>query len=196
MTVDPGSPYGESKYIIERILRWTEDIYAIRSASLRYFNATGADPSGARGEDHRPETHLIPSLLQVAQGRRPRVEIFGTDYPTPDGTCVRDYVHVLDLAEAHILSLRALDQGSCRYNLGNGAGYSVREVIDAAREVTGLEIPVREGPRRAGDPPVLVASSRKIMTDLGWQPRYTDLSAIIATAWEWHRGHPNGFGGS
>ena len=191
--INPGSPYGESKHIVERILRWADTTLGIGSVSLRYFNAAGADPSGARGEDHRPETHLIPNVLRAAQGLRSHVEIHGVDYETQDGTCIRDYVHVLDLAQAHVLALRALDRGARCYNLGNGSGYSVREVIETARQVTGLDIPVVEGPRRPGDPAVLVASCRKIMDELDWRPRYGDLRDIIATAWEWHRRHPNGY---
>jgi UDP-glucose 4-epimerase len=192
-TIAPGSPYGESKYLIERTLAWLEQTHGLRSAALRYFNAAGAEPGGARGEDHRPETHLIPIVLQVALGQRADVEIYGDDYPTPDGTCVRDYIHVLDLAEAHVLALGALDHGSRRYNLGNGKGYSVRQVIETARRVTGAEIPARIGPRRPGDPPVLVASAEKIRAELDWQPRYDSLETIIETAWAWHQGHPEGY---
>ncbi len=193
--VRPGSPYGESKYIIERILDWADAIHGIRYAALRYFNAAGADPGGSRGEDHRPETHLIPIVLQVALGQRPHVEIFGADYPTADGTCVRDFVHVVDLAEAHVLALDALDRGSRRYNLGTGKGYSVRQVIETARAITGAEIPVKTGPRRPGDPPALVADSKRISAELGWRPRFDGLEPILETAWNWHRTHPNGYGG-
>jgi UDP-glucose 4-epimerase len=189
----PGSPYGESKFIMERLLHWLDRIQGLRYAGLRYFNAAGA--TAACGEDHAPETHLIPLVLQVALGQRERVEIYGHDYPTPDGTCVRDYIHVLDLAEAHILALQALDQGSRTYNLGNGQGYSVREVIDTARQVTGRPIPAVDGPRRPGDPPVLVASSERIRRELGWQPRYPALADIVQTAWDWHRTHPAGYAG-
>ena len=187
----PGSPYGESKYILERYLYWMDRIGWLRYAALRYFNACGA--TAARGEDHDPETHLIPLVLQVALGQREKVTIFGDDYPTPDGSCIRDYIHVLDLAQAHILALRHLDRGSRRYNLGNGKGYSVKEVIDAARAVTGHPIPAEVGPRRPGDPAVLVASSDTIRRELGWEPRYTDLRDIVQTAWDWHRAHPNGY---
>ncbi len=187
----PGSPYGESKHILERMLHWMERIYGMRYAALRYFNACGA--SEERGEDHHPELHLIPIVLQVAQGKRDKVTIFGDDYPTPDGTCVRDYVHVLDLAQAHILALHALDKGSRRYNLGNGKGFSVKQVIETAREVTGHPIPAEAGPRRPGDPDVLVASSETIRRELGWEPRFTDLKDIIASAWRWHQAHPNGY---
>jgi len=167
----PGSPYGESKYLIERILHWTERIYGMRYACLRYFNASGAMADGQRGEDHTPEYHLIPIVLQVALGQRDHVQIFGTDYPTPDGTCVRDYIHVLDLAQAHILALRALDERSCVYNLGNGNGFSVKQVLQTAREITGHLIPAVAGPRRPGDPAVLIASSDRIRRELRWTPR-------------------------
>ncbi len=187
----PGSPYGESKYILERFLYWLDRLGRLRYAALRYFNASGA--SAERGEDHDPETHLIPIVLQVALGQREKLTVFGADYPTPDGTCIRDYIHVHDLAQAHILALRALDRGSRHYNLGNGKGYSIYQVVEAARAVTGHPIPTEVGPRRAGDPAVLVASSERIRRELGWQPRYTDLREIIQTAWDWHRAHPNGY---
>ncbi len=192
--VIPGSPYGESKNILERILFWLDRIYGFRYAALRYFNAAGASPTGERGEDHDPETHLIPLTLQVALGQREHITIFGDDYPTRDGTCVRDYIHVTDLAQAHILALRALDSGSRVYNLGNGQGYTVKEVVETCREVTGHSIPAVVGPRRPGDPAVLVASSEKIRRELGWQPQYPDLRTIVAHAWEWHRRHPQGYG--
>lgn len=188
----PGSPYGESKAILERYLYWLDRLGKLCYAALRYFNACGA--SAERGEDHDPETHLIPLVLQVALGQREKVRIFGGDYPTPDGTCVRDYVHVYDLAQAHILALRALDLGSRRYNLGNSKGYSVMEVVEAARAITGHPIPTEIGPRRPGDPAVLIASSETIRRELGWTPRYTDLHEIIETAWNWHRAHPHGYG--
>ena len=188
----PGSPYGESKFILERILHWLDRCYGFRYATLRYFNAAGA--SAERGEDHRPETHLIPLVLQVALGQQDYIEIYGTDYPTRDGTCVRDYIHVVDLAQAHILALHALEEGSRTYNLGNGQGFTVREVIEMARAITGHPIPAREGPRRPGDPAILIASSEKIKRELGWQPRYPELKTIIETAWEWHRRHPHGYG--
>jgi UDP-glucose 4-epimerase len=187
----PGSPYGESKFILERTLYWLDRIHGLRYAALRYFNAAGA--TAERGEDHTPETHLIPLVLQVALGHRDQIEIFGNDYPTRDGTCVRDYIHVLDLAQAHILALRALDGGSRTYNLGNGQGYTVREVIETAREVTGHPIPAVDGPRRPGDPPTLVASSEKIRQELGWAPRFPDLHDIVQSAWDWHRAHPHGY---
>ncbi len=189
----PGSPYGESKYILERILHWLDRTAGLRYCALRYFNAAGA--SAVYGEDHDPETHLIPLVLQVALGQREQIEIFGTDYPTPDGTCVRDYIHVVDLAQAHILALEALDSGSRTYNLGNGKGFSVREVIDTARSITGHEIPTAAGARRAGDPATLVASSEKIQRELGWRPNYPGLEAILETAWSWHQRHPRGYAG-
>src|SRR5690349_10789086 len=192
-TIDPGSPYGESKFFIERLLHWADRIHGLRSACLRYFNAAGAHPDGHLGEDHTPETHLIPLVLDAAAGRRSHIEVFGEDYPTPDGTCLRDYVHVCDLADAHIRVLDRLEHGSCRYNVGSGRGYSVREVIDAARRVTGLEIPVRIGPRRPGDPAILVASSERLRRDTGWAPRFADLDTIVATAWAWRRRNPRGY---
>ncbi len=188
----PGSPYGESKFILERMLYWLDRTMGLRYAALRYFNAAGASPT--RGEDHHPEYHLIPLVLQVAQGKRDKVTIFGDDYPTRDGTCVRDYIHVIDLADAHILAMRALNEGSRTYNLGNGAGFTVKEVIQVAREITGHPIPAEVGPRRPGDPAVLIASSDKIRRELGWQPRFPDLRDIIASAWQWHQAHPNGYG--
>jgi UDP-glucose 4-epimerase len=188
----PGSPYGESKHILERMLYWLDRIYDFRYAALRYFNAAGA--SVKRGEDHHPETHLIPIVLGVALGVRDKMFIFGDDYPTRDGTCVRDYIHVIDLAQAHILALRALDQGSRVYNLGNGQGFTVKEVIETAREVTGHLIPAEVGPRRPGDPAVLVAGSDKIRRELGWEPKYPDLRDIIESAWKWHQAHPDGYG--
>ena len=187
----PGSPYGESKFILERMLHWLDRIHGLRYAALRYFNAAGATPQ--RGEDHSPETHLIPLVLQVALGQREQIQIYGNDYPTRDGTCVRDYIHVTDLAQAHILALRALDEGSRTYNLGNGQGYTVREVIETARQVTGHPIPAVDTPRRPGDPPELVAGSDKIRRDLGWQPRFPDLYDIVQSAWNWHRTHPRGY---
>lgn len=191
--IEPGSPYGESKNVLERTLHWLDEIDALRFATLRYFNAAGA-ASPDLGEDHDPETHLIPIVLEVAAGTREKIEIFGDDYETRDGTCIRDYIHVQDLAQAHILALEALDDQSRVYNLGNGDGYSVREVIETARGVTGAEIPATVGPRRPGDPPILIASSTKIRRELGWSPQYGDLDDIISSAWEWHRRHPNGYG--
>ncbi len=188
----PGSPYGESKFIMERALHWLEKTHGVKSACLRYFNAAGA--SDERGEDHHPELHLIPLVLQVALGQREHISIFGDDYPTPDGTCVRDYIHVSDLAQAHILALAALEQGSRTYNLGNGQGFSVKQVIETAREITGHPIPIKITPRRAGDPAVLVAASEKIRSELGWSPQFPNLKDIIASAWKWHQAHPNGYG--
>jgi UDP-glucose-4-epimerase GalE len=190
----PINPYGSGKLAVERALADYAAAYGWGYAALRYFNAAGASPDGTIGEDHDPETHLIPLVLQVALGRRPHIEVFGTDYPTPDGTCVRDYIHVDDLAEAHLLALEALQPGKglC-YNLGTGRGYSVREVIRTAEEVTGKPVAVKEGPRRPGDPPALVAASEKVQRELGWQPRYTELRPIVETAWNWHRNHPRGY---
>jgi UDP-glucose 4-epimerase len=181
---NPTNPYGESKLTFERAMNWYERAYGLRYASLRYFNAAGA--SEKCGEDHDPETHIIPITLQAATGKRPHVEIFGDDYPTADGTCIRDYIHVIDLARAHILALDVLSERSAIYNLGcGGDGYSVRDVIETAKRVTGKEIPVRMGPRRAGDPAVLIASSDKIKSELGWQPQFQDLGVIIESAWKW-----------
>lgn len=193
--IDPGSPYGESKYALERTLHWLDERDHLRYAALRYFNAAGA-ASPHRGEDHDPETHLIPIVLEVALDQREKIVIFGDNYDTPDGTCVRDFVHVLDLAQAHILALDALGDGSRVYNLGNGEGYSVREVIDTARRVTGAKIPAEAGDPRPGDPPVLIASSTRIREELGWSPEHDDLEEIIGSAWEWHRRHPHGYTGS
>ncbi|MBC7259606.1 MAG: UDP-glucose 4-epimerase GalE [Chloroflexi bacterium] len=187
----PGSPYGETKHILERMLAWLDATCGLRYAALRYFNAAGA--TDERGEDHRPETHLIPSVLQVALGKRDHVQIYGADYPTRDGTCVRDYIHVVDLAQAHILALRALDESSRVYNLGNGRGFTVLEVIATVRRVTGHPIPAVVAPRRPGDPPELVASSEKIARELGWRPRFPDLESIVRSAWEWHRRYPDGY---
>ncbi|HKB39167.1 MAG TPA: UDP-glucose 4-epimerase GalE, partial [Gemmataceae bacterium] len=190
----PINPYGRAKLAVEWALADYAAAYGLGYAALRYFNAAGADPSGEHGEDHDPETHLIPLAIQAALGQRSHLEIFGTDYPTPDGTCVRDYIHVDDLSEAHLLALEALEPGKeLRLNLGIGRGYSVREVIQTVEEVTGRPVPVKEGPRRAGDPPELVASSAQAQRQLGWQPRYTELRPIIETAWNWHRKHPRGY---
>lgn len=193
---EPTSPYGESKLFIEKILQRYEEAFGIRSISLRYFNAAGADPAGDIGEDHTPETHLIPIVLQTALGQREQVQIFGIDYPTKDGTCVRDYIHINDLSDAHILALEALNSGagSTSYNLGNGQGFSVLEVIKTAEEVIGRSIPTKEAPRRAGDPAVLVASSKRAQEELKWKPQLADLKTIIETAWNWHNSHPNGYG--
>jgi len=190
--LEPANCYGETKLMTERMLAWYHRIHGLRYAVLRYFNASGGTPE--RGEAHRPETHLIPLVLQVALGQRQHAQIYGTDYPTPDGTCIRDYIHIVDLAHAHVLALEALrERETMTYNLGNGAGYSVRQVIEAARQVTGHPIPAIESPRRPGDAPRLVASSEAIRRDLGWKPRFPDLHQIIASAWEWQRAHPNGY---
>ncbi|MHB0985168.1 MAG: UDP-glucose 4-epimerase GalE [Sulfuricella sp.] len=186
---NPTNPYGASKVAVERMLQDCDAAYGLKYVALRYFNAAGADASGEIGERHEPESHLIPLILKVATGERENIKIFGTDYPTPDGTCVRDYVHVSDLAQAHLLALEALLSGgnSAVYNLGNNKGYSVREVIEVARKVTAHPIPALESGRRAGDPAVLVASSGRIRQELGWRPRYEDLETIVKTAWAWHR---------
>ena len=182
----PTNAYGESKLLVEKILTWMYRIHGLSYASLRYFNVAGA--AAGRGEAHEPESHLIPLILDVALGRRQKIMIYGEDYPTPDGTCVRDYIHVEDLAEAHLLAFEALAQGGQRiYNLGNGSGFTVRQVIESARRVTGKPIPVEVAPRRPGDPAVLIASSEKIGRELGWKPRNTDLDGIVASAWEWHQ---------
>jgi UDP-glucose 4-epimerase len=185
----PINPYGESKLAFEKILRWYDAIHGLRFVSLRYFNAAGA--SEKFGEDHRCETHLIPNVLKVALGQKKRVEIFGTDYETPDGTCIRDYIHIIDLAHAHILALDA--PASAFYNLGTGGGSSVREVIASCRKITGQPIPVLEKPRRPGDPPRLIASSEKIKRELGWRPQFQTLDAIVESAWNWHQKFPRGY---
>ena len=190
--IGPGSPYGESKRYLERALHWMEECTGMRYASLRYFNACGA-VSPDLGEHHAPETHLIPLVIQVALGQRDKIVIFGDDYDTPDGTCVRDYIHVADLARAHVMALGALDERSRVYNLGNGKGFSVRDVVETVRAVTGHPIPVSYGPRRPGDPACLIASSERIRAELGWAPRFTDLEPIVQSAWAWHRAHPRGF---
>jgi UDP-glucose 4-epimerase len=182
----PTNPYGESKLLVEHMLTWLNRIHGLRYASLRYFNVAGAVEG--RGEAHEPESHLIPLILDVALGRRKSIKIFGKDYPTPDGTCIRDYVHVGDLADAHILAFEGLSTRSrLIYNIGNGRGFSVREVVDAVRRITGHPIPVMEEPRRPGDPAVLVASSKRIMEELGWKPRFSSLDDIVRSAWEWHQ---------
>jgi UDP-glucose 4-epimerase len=191
----PINPYGNTKLAFERALADYAAAYPFGFCALRYFNAAGASPDGTIGEDHDPETHLIPLVFQAATGKRSHVEVFGTDYPTPDGTCVRDYIHVDDLAEAHALALERIAPGSkLAYNVGIGRGYSVREVIRTVEEVTGKAVPVKESPRRAGDPAELVADATKIRRELGWTPKYADLRSILETAWNWHRTHPNGFG--
>jgi UDP-glucose 4-epimerase len=191
----PASVYGQTKWMIEQVLGWYRRTRGLRYAALRYFNAAGATPE--RGEDHRPETHLIPNILQVALGHRERFVLFGDDYPTPDGTCVRDYIHILDLSRAHLLALAALDERKeMIYNLGNGAGYSNRQVWETACRVTGQSIPLEVAPRRPGDAPILVADASRIRRELGWSPHYPGLEEIIASAWAWHRAHPEGYGAS
>jgi len=190
MPMRPINPYGESKLAFERILRWYDQVHGLRFVSLRYFNAAGA--SEKFGEDHRCETHLIPNVLKVALGQKQAVEVYGTDYETPDGTCIRDYIHILDLARAHILALAR--KKSEVYNLGTGGGSSVREVIDCCRRITGRKIDIVEKPRRPGDPPRLIASSEKIRRELGWQPQFQSLDAIVASAWKWHTKFPRGYG--
>lgn len=191
----PTNPYGETKLSVEKALRWCYEAYDIKYTALRYFNAAGAHISGKIGEDHNPESHLIPIILQAALGKRECITIFGDDYNTEDGTCVRDYIHVTDLADAHILALNKMrkDGKSNIYNLGNGNGFSVKEVVDIAREVSGVDIKAKLGERRPGDPAVLVASAEKAKKELGWQPKYDDLGTIIETAWKWHKDHPNGY---
>ncbi|GGE45450.1 UDP-glucose 4-epimerase GalE [Pullulanibacillus camelliae] len=191
----PTNPYGETKLAIEKMFKWSEAAYGLKSISLRYFNAAGADPDGTIGEDHKPESHLIPIILQVALGQRDHISIFGNDYPTEDGTCIRDYIHVMDLAQAHYLALKKLEETneSGIYNLGNGQGFSVRQVINACRRVTGKEIKAIESPRRSGDPAELIATSEKAEKELGWQPVYTELDKIVEHAWAWHSHHPNGY---
>ena len=190
--MSPINPYGETKAAVERLLPWYEKQFGLNSVSLRYFNAAGA--TARLGEDHRPETHLIPNVLQAALGQRPAIALFGTDYPTRDGTCVRDYIHVSDLAAAHLLSLDKTETESAAYNLGSGVGFTNREVIDAARHVTGADIPVNEEPPRPGDPAELVASHDKIRAQLGWEPSHPEIEDIIGTAWRWHTEYPKGYG--
>ena len=192
---NPINPYGRSKLMVEQILKDFSNAYGLQHVSLRYFNAAGADPDGEVGEDHKPETHLIPLVLQTALGQRERVDIFGDDYPTKDGTCIRDYIHIADLAQAHLLALGRLMDGMSggEYNLGNGDGFSVKKVIDVASNVTGRTIPSRIIKRRAGDPAVLIGSSEKAVKELGWKPQFVDLSTIIETAWKWHKSHPEGW---
>ncbi|MCL2567849.1 MAG: UDP-glucose 4-epimerase GalE [Oscillospiraceae bacterium] len=191
----PTNCYGETKLAVERMLAWAKGAHDLNYVALRYFNAAGAHISGEIGEVHNPETHLVPVVLQVPNGKRPGVSVFGEDYPTKDGTCVRDYIHVTDLADAHILALKYLRNGGTSdvFNLGNGVGFTVKEVIEVAKDVTAHEIPVTTAPRRAGDPAQLVASSEKARTVLGWKPCYDSLTTIVETAWQWHRTHPDGF---
>jgi len=193
----PINPYGASKLMVERMLADAGAAHRLRAIALRYFNAAGADPEAETGEDHDPETHLIPLVLDAAAGRRPQVTVFGNDYPTPDGTCIRDYIHVTDLAQAHVLALRELEGAACQgpgplfraYNLGNGQGFSVKEVIGMAERVTGRKVPVQMGERRPGDPPVLIGDAGKMVGDLGWRPEYAELENIVRTAWVWHQKH-------
>ena len=192
--IDPQSAYGDSKWMIERALRWAGQVHGLRSACLRYFNAAGADPAGRLGEDHRPESHLIPLVIDAALGRRAALDVYGDNYPTADGTCIRDYVHVSDLASAHLLAVEAMDQGSSVvWNLGNGAGHSVRQVIASVGRVSGLKVPYQVVDRRAGDAAVLVASSERAQR-AGWRPVHGDLDDIVRTAFEWRKSHPDGYG--
>ena len=192
----PTNTYGETKLTMEKMMKWVSRANGVRYVSLRYFNAAGALPDGSIGEDHKTETHLIPLILQVPTGRRDHITVFGDDYPTPDGTCLRDYIHVVDLADAHVLALEYLRKGGASdiFNLGNGQGFSVKEMIAAAEKVTGRSIKVELGARRAGDPAQLIASSEKARTVLGWKPQFTDVEQVIGTAWKWHESHPHGYG--
>ena len=196
-TTNPTNPYGETKLAMEKMFKWADRAYGIKYISLRYFNVAGAHVKAEIGEDHNPETHLIPLILQVPLGKREEISIFGDDYGTYDGTCIRDYIHVTDIADAHILALEKLrrDRSSDIYNLGNGEGFSVKEMIEAARGVTGHPIPAKVTDRRPGDPPKLVASSKKAMEELGWRPRFRNVEDIIKSAWKWHQNRPNGFKG-
>lgn len=191
----PTNPYGESKLSVEKILKWCDSAYDIKYTALRYFNAAGAHISGKIGEDHSPESHLIPIILQVALGKREKIMVFGDDYETEDGSCIRDYVHVTDLASAHLLALKRLKNGgeSAIYNLGNGKGFSVKEVVEVARNVTGKDIKAEIAERRAGDPAILIASSERAKKELGWTPQYNSLETIIETSWNWHKNHPSGY---
>ena len=191
----PTNAYGESKLLVEKILRWCDHAYGIKYTALRYFNAAGAHVNGKIGEDHSPETHLIPIILDVALGNREKIMMFGDDYNTKDGSCVRDYIHVTDLARAHLLALKRLMNGgeSTAYNLGNGTGFTVKEVVEVARKVTGHPIPAEVAPRRAGDPATLIASSDRAVNELGWKPEFNSLETIISTAWKWHQAHPHGY---
>jgi UDP-glucose 4-epimerase len=194
--IEPASPYGESKLMVERALFWADRIHGLNSACLRYFNAAGADPKGRIGEDHRPETHVIPLAIDAALGRLPQFTVFGTDYDTPDGTCLRDYIHVSDLADAHLRVLRRLESGSVAYNLGNGAGFSVMDVVRAVEDVTGRRVPMKLGERRPGDPARLVACSDLIRRETGWAPQHAGLHEIVRTAAEWRIAHAQGYDGA
>ena len=193
-SIEPGSPYGESKFMIERVLHWAHEICGMHSGCLRYFNAAGADPLGRAGEDHRPETHLLPLTIDAALGRRPPLKLFGMDYPTRDGSCVRDYVHVADLADAHLKVLEQIDSGSVCYNVGNGHGYSNLEVLASVERVSGRKVPWEAAPRRGGDPARLVADSTLLRVDTGWTPRFAELDSIVETALRWRESHPQGYG--
>ncbi|MEN0642876.1 UDP-glucose 4-epimerase GalE [Alkalicoccobacillus gibsonii] len=195
LPTNPTNPYGETKLAIEKMLKWSDQAYGLKSICLRYFNAAGADPEGRIGEDHDPESHLIPIVLQTALGQREQVQVFGDDYDTEDGSCIRDYIHVMDLADAHFLAVKKLmnDRTSSIYNLGIGQGFSVKQVIDVCREVTQREIPAAVAPRRAGDPAVLIASPEKAKSELSWEPKFTKLHDIVKHAWSWHSAHPNGY---
>lgn len=192
----PGSPYGESKHMVERALLWADRIHGLRSACLRYFNAAGADPDGRLGEDHRPETHLIPLVIDAALGRRGALHLFGDDYPTPDGTCIRDYIHVTDLAHAHLAALGAIHDRSVVYNVGTGCGHSNMEVIRSVERVTGRVVPWHLAPRRPGDPARLVAGAERLRLETGWAPRFVKLDEIVETAYRWRLAHPKGYGNS
>ncbi|AQS88727.1 UDP-glucose 4-epimerase [Neoasaia chiangmaiensis NBRC 101099] len=192
--IDPGSPYGESKFFIERALVWADRIYGMHSACLRYFNAAGADPKGRLGEDHRPETHLIPLTIDAALGRHPGLKLFGNDYPTRDGTCVRDYIHVTDLADAHIRAIGQLDTRSVTYNLGNGLGFTNLEVVQSVERISGRKVPWEWADRRPGDPAVLVADATRLRQETGWNPQYQNLDTIVETALRWREAHPQGYG--
>ena len=191
--IDPVSPYGESKWILERTLQWADRIHGLRGAALRYFNAAGADPAGRLGEDHDPETHLIPLVIDAALGRRPVLDVFGTDYPTADGTCIRDYVHVTDLADAHMRALDRLERGSAAYNVGTGAGHTVLEVVRSVERVSGLRVPLNFVDRRPGDPTALIADATRLRNETGWSPRFAELDEIVRTAFAWRQSHPHGF---
>lgn len=194
--IEPSSPYGESKAMVERALHWAGQLHGLNSACLRYFNAAGADSQGRLGEDHDPETHLIPLAIDAVLGRRPPLAIFGEDYGTPDGTCIRDYVHVEDLAEAHLRVLQPLDHRSVRYNVGTGQGYSVKEILASVGRIAGRPVPSSPAPRRAGDPAILIAGSDSLRAETGWSPRYTDLDRLVMTAYAWRERHPHGYGGA
>jgi UDP-glucose 4-epimerase len=195
LSKEPINPYGETKWAIERMCHYQSQTGKLRYAALRYFNAAGAGNNAALGEDHHPESHLIPLVIQAAMGKRNEIQIYGTDYPTPDGTCVRDYIHIEDLCRAHLLVLDKLDQNDeLIYNLGNGKGYSVREVIDTVKKVSGKDFKVVETARRPGDPPVLTSDATRATKELGWQPKFPDLEQIVSTAWQWHNKYPNGYG--